>query len=112
MSDFLTLAQDQGDWADRTFGPSRDPLGALRHLGKEVSETIDAIRNGESREEIEMEFADLLILILDSSRRWGLSAQELVWAAQDKMMINKARKWPDLKDQVPGKPVEHLKDDQ
>ena len=112
MSNFLNLAKYQAEWADKTFGPSRDALGPLRHLGKEVSETIEAIRNGEPSVEIEMEFADLLILILDASRRWGLSPEELVKAAHLKMRINESRTWPKLEDQVPGQPVEHVKDDQ
>lgn len=102
-SDFLALARDHGAWSEATFGPSemRGPVGSLRHLAREVEEAIAAPFDPS-------EYADLLLLILDASRRAGLPAPHLVSAAFDKLEVCKGREWPvGETDQ----PVEHVRSD-
>ena len=97
----MALAQDQSDWSQATFGTDqeRGPLGALRHLEKEARETQAALEDGE-------EYADCFLLILDAARRAGISPQQLIEAAQRKMLINRQRTWPRP---VDDQPVEHVR---
>lgn len=72
-----TLADLQialGEWSDRTFGDHRDPRRTLRHLIREVQEAHDA--PGDMQE-----YADILLLLLDASRRAGLTIREVEQAA-------------------------------
>jgi hypothetical protein len=104
------LIQDQADWSRSVFGSDevRGPLGPLKHLAKEVQETIQAIENDDPAEEIAKEFADLLILFLDASRRAKYTVPQLVLIALDKMKENRARKWQTPTS--PDEPVEHVRD--
>jgi ParB family chromosome partitioning protein len=88
----LSLADDQSAWSQATFGDDieRGPIGPLKHLEKEARE---AQENPTDR----MEYADCLILLLDASRRAGMTPMCLVRAAQKKMIVNRGRQW--------GKPV-------
>lgn len=106
----ISLVEDQADWSRSVFGPDevRGPLGPLKHLAKEVQETIQAIENGDPTEEIAKEFADLLILFLDASRRAKYTVPQLVLIASDKMTENRARKWQTPT--KPDEPVEHVRD--
>jgi Protein of unknown function (DUF550) len=102
LGELLTaLAQDQSDWSQATFGTDRErgPLGALRHLEKEARETQDAPNDVE-------EYADCFLLILDAARRAGISPQQLIEAAQHKMVVNRQRTWPRP---VDDQPVEHVR---
>lgn len=94
------LATEQAEWSQATFGldKERGPLGALKHLEKEAKEAQENPTDAS-------EYADCFLLILDAARRAGFSPLELISHAQQKLEINKARKWS-----VPQKdmPVEHL----
>ncbi len=100
-AELWSLANDQAKWSQATFGTDaeRGPIGALRHLEKEARE---AAENPTDRSE----YADCLLLILDASRRAGMTTLELIKEAQRKMEINKARTWakPTSDD-----PVEHTR---
>ncbi len=76
-------------WSEATFGSDRErgPLGALRHLEKEAREAQQAV----GTPEIRMEMADCFLLILDASRRAGISAGDLIQAAMEKQAINRRR---------------------
>ena len=92
----------QAEWSRRTFGSdtSRGPIGPLKHLAKEVNETLAAPNDLE-------EYADCLFLLFDASRRAGFGYDDLLNAAWDKLEKNKAREWP-----TPGpgdEPVEHIR---
>lgn len=118
----LALAKDQGAWSQSTFGTDqeRGPIGALKHLEKEAKEAADAYRSfldgyrmddtcaaNSAELEFREELADCLLLILDASRRSGLSPMDLVHAAEKKMKVNRKRRWgPPAGDT----PVEHVKD--
>jgi hypothetical protein len=99
--EFAALVCDQAEWSQATFGSdtSRGPLGALRHLEMEAREAQQAPDDPE-------EYADCFLLILDAARRAGITADALVAAARQKMIINRQRKWPRPVDDTP---VEHLR---
>lgn len=104
------LAKDQQQWSETTFGADRDrgPIGPLKRLAKEAAETIEAWEQfKDGGEHVIAEFADCFLLLLDASRRAGLSPLALVRAAQDKMILNKKRSWPVPKDD---EPVENVRD--
>lgn len=97
------LALDIRIWSQATFGrdEERGPLGALKHLEREAREAQE--NPGDPSE-----YADCLILILDASRRAGIPSKDLILAAQDKMKVNRARKWPKP---TSDEPVEHIKEE-
>lgn len=101
---FSDLVVDQAKWSQATFGTDseRGPLGALKHLEKEARECQEAVGTPELTEEL----ADCLLLLLDASRRAGVKPMELVVAAQEKMVKNKARTWPNP---TSDEPVEHVR---
>lgn len=98
------LAEDQAEWSQATFGKDvdRGPIGALRHLELEAGEAIAAAINGINLEE---ELADCFLLILDASRRHGLTPPQLLRVAREKMAVNKSRSWPKP---IADQPVEHV----
>ena len=98
----LDLAADQSAWSQATFGSDieRGPLGALKHLEKEA-------REAQADPTDVMEYADCLILLLDASRRAGMSPLDLIQYAQKKMAVNRGRQWPTP---TADQPVEHVRD--
>ncbi len=107
------LADDQSNWSQRTFGTNaeRGPVGGLKHLMLEAQETIAAWESlpnpGDMRTaRVNEEFADCLLLLLDASRRAGISPARLIRAAQEKMKVNKTRTYPKPTSDVPS---EHIK---
>lgn len=92
MSDLQQLQDSIEEWSDPTFGYNRPPSSSLHHMAEEVKELI--------KEPLDrMEYADVMMLLLDSARRAGIKADDLVDATYEKLAINKSRKW--------GKPNEH-----
>lgn len=92
---FTDLIRDQADWSQATFGSDdeKGPMGSLKHLEKEARECQEAVGTPEIAEEL----ADCFLLLLDASRRAGIKPMQLVEAAQEKMVQNKKRKWPNTK---------------
>lgn len=96
----------QSAWSQETFGADqeRGPLGALKHLRKEVQEAIDSYESGEL-DELQIEIVDCLFLTFDAARRSGLSYDEFIAKAFDKLKINKGRTW--RKPGAGDEPIEH-----
>ena len=95
------LYKQHSFWSQQTFGSdgTRGPLGPIRHLIKEAQELEQSPTD-------RMEYADCLLLLMDSSRRAGINFGEVIEAGIEKLRINKLRDWPEsIKDQ----PVEHVK---
>jgi NTP pyrophosphatase (non-canonical NTP hydrolase) len=110
------LVHSQSEWSQKTFGSDeeRGPVGALRHLEIEAREACEEwrfYRSGQSElQDVKEEFADCFLLLLDASRRAGLSFQELLDAAVAKHEKNKRREWPKV--EAGGEsPVLHVKDE-
>ncbi|MEW6156768.1 MAG: dATP/dGTP pyrophosphohydrolase domain-containing protein [Verrucomicrobiota bacterium] len=79
------LQQEIGAWSEMTFD-DETPLPKLHHLRQEVAELIAAPYD-------KTEYADCLILLIDAARKAGISAEELIRAADEKMEINRRRTW-------------------
>lgn len=96
------LCRTQSEWSQATFGTDaeRGPIGALKHLKKECDECL---AKPDDREE----YADLLILVLDASRRAGIKPMQLIELAQAKIEVNKKRQWPKP---TSDEPVEHIRE--
>lgn len=101
-SELFDLVTELSEWSQKTFGTDaeRGPTGPLKHLEKEAREAL------EKPQDI-MEYADILILLLDASRRAGIKPLELLRAARRKMVENRARCWPKP---TSDEPVEHIRD--
>lgn len=79
---------DQAEWSQMQFGSDKviGPRGPLRHLAKEVKETIEAPFDP-------IEYADMLHLLFDAARRSGMSYDQLTETAHEKLDINRNRRW-------------------
>ena len=95
-------------WSNKQFGDGRSPIPILHHLKKEVPELIESLNyfenvrydesigTGEySRicKNVNMEFADCMMLILDAAAHHGITATQLFDAVKEKLEINKNRMW-------------------
>ena len=95
---FYHVRRRHQEWSDRQFG-SVGPIGPLKHLAKE------AIEAAEAPDDIS-EFADIIMLVWDATRRAGFDDQQLADAVSEKMERNERRTWGDVRD---GEPCHHLK---
>ena len=102
VSPFHTFWLEQAKWSREVFGPDhvRGPVGPLKHLAKEVEECL---RDPNDLEE----YADLLFLLCDATRRAGFCPEELFTAAFAKLEKNKAREWPAFDPSKVNEAVEH-----
>lgn len=95
---FTNILAQHAEWSDRQFG-NVGPVGPLKHLAKE------AIEAAEAPDDIS-EFADILMLVWDATRRAGFSDEQLAEAVAEKLERNKRRAWGEVKD---GEPCHHVK---
>lgn len=106
--DLQKLMNDISEWSDKTFGNGQRNPAIIYHLKKEVDELIAAIEKtntlgsdpsvgvgefGRQRTVTRVEYADCLMLLLDSAHHFGISAKELLSVTRGKLEINKVRKW-------------------
>lgn len=77
-------------WQLRTF-PFSNPLSKISHLTEELEELTSDIKQ-ESPKKI-LEYADCFILLFGAAAADGMSYDDIVDAINQKMEINKARKW-------------------
>lgn len=95
---FYHVRNHHAEWSDRQFGDV-GPVGPLKHLAKE------AIEAAEAPDDIS-EFADILMLVWDATRRAGFSDEQLAEAVAEKLERNKRRTWGVVTD---GEPCHHVK---
>ncbi|QEG12608.1 putative Eaa-like protein [Klebsiella phage vB_KpnS_SegesCirculi] len=95
---FRLVRQAHAEWSDRQFGKV-GPVGPLKHLAKEANEAAEA------PDDIS-EFADIIMLVWDATRRAGITDEQLAVAVAEKLERNKRRQWGAVKD---GEPCHHLK---
>lgn len=95
---FRLVRQAHAEWSDRQFG-NVGPVGPLKHLAKEANEAAEA------PDDIS-EFADIIMLVWDATRRAGITDEQLAMAVAEKLERNKRRQWGAVKD---GEPCHHLK---
>ncbi len=78
---------------------------AVAHLFEEVKELNGALYDEdhvidfEKRRKVLMEYADCFLLLFGSASLYGLSYEDICKAINDKMEINKQRKWGEVNDQ-------------
>lgn len=96
---------EQAEWSQATFGTDqeRGPLGPLKHLEKEAREAIDELDPARRHVEI----VDCLFLTVDAARRSGLTYDRFLQLANEKLAINKARRWGAKSGD---EPTEHIRD--
>lgn len=97
----LIFLQQQSEWSQATFGldSERGPIGPLKHLEKEAREAQAAPMDIE-------EYADILLLLFDSSRRAGFTPLQLIEAGIAKVEKCKTRVW---NKPINDEPVEHIR---
>lgn len=95
---FTNIREQHAEWSDHQFGDV-GPVGPLKRLAKE------AIEAAEAPDDIS-EFADILMLVWDATRRAGFSDEQLAEAVAEKLERNKRRAWGKVKD---GEPCHHVK---
>jgi len=90
------LIDEVATWSDATFGETSTPASKLKHLQKEIPELLEALQNNEvntKSEDIRLEFADCMLLLLDAARKCNFSAEEILSFTKEKLEINKKRTW-------------------
>lgn len=95
---FYHVRNQHAEWSDRQFG-NVGPVGPLKHLAKEANEAAEA------PDDIS-EFADIIMLVWDATRRAGFSDEQLAEAVAEKLERNKRRTWGVVTD---GEPCHHVK---
>ena len=87
-------------WSDKTFGSAQRNPGIIHHLKEEVKELLEVVTayeaskpDGKLLKESKYEYADCLMLLLDSAYHIGFSAEELIFATFEKLEVNKNREW-------------------
>lgn len=104
------LKEEIKEFSDGQFGIRTDPRGPLNHLKEEVIELIDSINEVDqldpeftdselytkAKKNEEEEWADCLLLLLDSFRiRYGdgVSFDKLIHFSLNKLNVIKTREW-------------------
>ncbi len=90
------LFEDIVNWQENTF-PLSSAISKITHLAGdepqgEILELKLDILEGRP-EEAKTEFADCFILLMGAANSFGLTYDDVCKAIQQKMEINKARKW-------------------
>lgn len=79
------MQDDIAAFTDSVFGAST-VRAKLHHLAEEVQELMEDPDD-------QHEWADCVILLIDSAKKAGLDMDDLYKAVENKMKINKNRKW-------------------
>ncbi|EEJ5468924.1 DUF550 domain-containing protein [Salmonella enterica subsp. diarizonae] len=87
------IRREHAEWSDKTFGDV-GPIGPLKHLSKEALEAA-------AEPDDLSEWADMQFLLWDAQRRAGITDEQITQAMTEKLAINKARQWPEPKDDEP-----------
>lgn|SRR5574337_662218 len=78
------------NWQYETF-PNDSALSKIYHLKEEVEELIiDVAIDGPGKT---LEFADCFMLLYGAAAKSGMSYKDICQAVDEKMSINKLRKW-------------------
>ncbi len=91
-------------WQKQTFTKAT-AHSALNHLSEEIGELDYEIFEGDA-DKVKSEYADCFLLLFGSASLYGLSYDQICKAINDKMEINKSRKWGQPNDQGYVKHVE------
>lgn len=101
LADFI---RQQKDFSLNAYGPGVRTDGVLKHIRKELLE-IEA-------DPFDLtEWIDVLLLTLDGTWRHGFEPEEVVLCLENKLAINKQRKWPDWRTVAEGESIHHIKEE-
>ena len=78
------------EWQKKTF-PNATALSKVAHLQEEVEELSDDLLT--DNPDRRLEYADCILLIFGSAASDGMTYEDICNALDEKMKINKARKW-------------------
>ena len=87
--DIRLLEADRVAWSRQTF-PDATAKGCLEHARMEITEIEEALRQGLP---VPAEYADAIMLLLDSAARAGIDCRQVLQAYKDKIEVNKKRNW-------------------
>lgn len=92
-SEFEKLIEEHFEWSAGQF-PESTCESSLKGLEREIDEVRNAIDLPftNSREVLE-EYADCLMYIFDSAKRYGFTVDQIVFGFQKKLEKNKTREW-------------------
>lgn len=99
---FRELFERAANWSDSAFGASRSPVGPLKHLAKEV-------REARRKPDDVMEYADMLLLIMNAAHCNGWDGSMLMEAVGLKLKVNRQRKWGALNSEGISEHVKEVK---
>ena len=77
-------------WQKETFGAAT-PLSKVAHLIEEVQELKTDLE--ENNPDVRLEYADCFFLLFGSAAANGMSYEDICKAIDEKMAINRKRKW-------------------
>jgi len=109
QADIREINKRYNEWAKSRF-PNSTPVSSLKGLEREAKEAYEEIEHFNEllssgklddndggfdvcHEAIQMEYADCLMYIIDSARRFGLTLDDLFFALDRKLQINLKRDW-------------------
>lgn len=82
--------KDVTQWQQETFGRATS-LSKVAHLSEEVNELADAIDL--NLKDKRLEFADCFLLLFGAASSDGMTYEDICAAIDEKMKINRSRKW-------------------
>ncbi|TQV79752.1 dATP/dGTP pyrophosphohydrolase domain-containing protein [Denitrobaculum tricleocarpae] len=77
------------EWGEDTFGPAANPVDLVTRAQQELAELAEAVQQRDVKEAA-METADVMILLYRLAEDLGYDIEQSI---QEKMAINRARKW-------------------
>jgi len=127
--DFHNIYEKHCLWSKKTFGPTenRSIDGVIEHIRKELDEVQEAakeltenqsspvgsfsgaVERQKLTSQFTLEVADIIILAMELAHVMGVGASHMCAMLTKKQDVNSMREWPDIDDQEPGKPIEHVR---
>lgn len=98
MLELQQLMDEVSKWSDETFKNS-NAISKSHHLQKEAKELTESLEkyyripSQRHRNDVRLEFADILILLVNTANSYGITAKELIILSYIKLEINKNREW-------------------
>lgn len=99
MKSFIELEKERFEWSLKIFTDAT-PKSSILKLKSELKEVLKEIRilekfpdGDDGLADLTMEYVDCLMCLLDSAGRAGISIEEILESYEDKIEINKNRKW-------------------
>lgn len=92
MKNFETIAKEHIEFTTATFTEAT-ALSSIYKLQAETEELKAELSNKFNTIELITEYADCFFCLIDSAARCGLSIDHIISSMEQKLEINKSRKW-------------------